>query len=92
MKKRFYDRWAHLNGALSQGERFDVRRVDSDVNCNSTQCTMYEMIRIDMSLDKFRKLSEREVLSFKITGSKQSTVLEIPQSYMTGFLSAIDER
>jgi len=68
----------------------EFTKVDSDVNCLSGTCYKKEVFGVDMTMEQLKAASEKPVFSFKVIGKGNSAVIEIPQSYITGFLAAID--
>lgn len=84
--------WPGYRAAYSQGEAFDVTRIDSDVDCVGLNCLKTEVVGIDLNMPQLRKLAERSILTFKIVGQRNDMIVEIPQSYIQGFLAAVGER
>tara|TARA_B100000678_G_scaffold291620_1_gene309911 strand:- start:8582 stop:9022 length:441 start_codon:yes stop_codon:yes gene_type:complete len=91
VKQSTYGDWPSFEAAYSEGERFALTRVDQDVSCATSNCLKTEIVGIDLTTDLLRELAERQVLSFKIVGRRGSMLVEIPQSYVAGFLAAVDE-
>lgn len=54
-------------------------------------CMKIEIVGIDMTMDELRSLAERDILAFKVMGKRNRMVVEIPRSYLQGFLAAVDE-
>lgn len=92
VRQATYGDWPQYNAAYSEGERFELTRIDGDVSCNVGSCMKTEIVGIDMTMDELRKLAERDILAFKVMGKRNSMVVEIPQSYVQGFLAPVDER
>ena len=84
--------WPGYRAAYSQGEAFDVTRIDSDVDCVGLNCLKTEVVGIDLNMPQLRKLAERSILTFKIVGQRNDMIVDIPESYLRGFLAAVDER
>lgn len=84
--------FAYFHTAYSKGERFAFTEVDRDLDCYGGQCFRKEIVGIDMSMDKLREISERPIFVVKIVGKEGSTIVEVPQSYIQGFLAAISEK
>jgi hypothetical protein len=82
--------WPFYNAAYSAGERLDFTRVDSDVSCLSSVCYKTEIVGINMTVDQLKKLSEKPFFAVKVVGKRNNMIVEIPQSYIKGFLAAID--
>jgi len=84
--------WPAYNAAFSNGRQFSFTRIDTDVSCiGGISCTKKEVVGIDMTMGELRELAELPVFSAKITGKRNNMIVEIPQSYIRGFLAAIDE-
>jgi len=85
--------WPFYNAAYSAGEQFEFTKVDSDVDClGGGVCYKKEVVGVDMTMDQLREISERPMFTVKIVGKRNNMVVEIPQSYIQGFLAAVDER
>ena len=84
--------WPGYRAAYSQGEAFDVTGIDSDVDCVGLNCLKTELVGIDLTMPQLRDLAKRSILTFKIVGLRNEMIVEIPQSYIQGFLAAVDER
>ncbi len=84
--------WPGYRAAYSQGEVFEVTRINSDVDCIGLNCLKTELVGIDMTMPQLRELAERPVLTFKIVGQRSDMIVEIPQSYLRGFLAAVDDQ
>lgn len=83
--------WPFYNGAYSNGQRLEFEKVDSDVFCQASICNKTEIIGINMSIDHLRELAEKPVFEFQVIGRNNNMIIQIPQSYIQGFLAAIDE-
>ena len=84
--------WPQYNSAFSEGQSYDLRPIDSEVSCINVSCLKTELVGIDLTMPELRELSDRSILTFKIVGKRNSMIIEIPQSYLRGFLAAVDER
>ncbi len=86
--------WPFYNAAYSAGERLRFKKIDSDVSClgYGGGCYKKEIVGIDMTMDQLREISERQIFAVKVVGKGNSMIVEIPQSYIKGFLAAIDEK
>lgn len=92
MKQSIIGDWAHYGSAFSLGQSLDFKKIDSHVDCSTGTCYHQEIFGVDMTIDQLRDIAQRPSFSFKIVGQGKSAVVQIPQSYVTGFLAAIDER
>ena len=84
--------WPFYSSAYSKGKKLGFTKVDSDVNCLSGACYKKEVFGVDMTMDQLKSASENPTFSFKVVGKGNSTVIEIPQSYIAGFIAAIDQK
>ena len=66
--------------------------MDSDVDCfGGGACYKKEIVGVDMTMDQLREISERSIFAVKIVGKRNNMMVEIPQSYIKGFLAAVDD-
>lgn len=86
--------WPNYSAAYSMGRRLDFTKVDSDVNCLSYGggCYKKEIVGVDMTMDQLREISERPTFTLKIVGKRNNMIIEMPQSYIKGFLAAVDNK
>lgn len=93
VRQATYGDWPQYNAAYSEGEQFELTRTDGDVNClGAGSCMKTEIVGIDMTMDELRSLAERDILAFKVIGKRNSMVIQIPQSYVQGFLAAVADQ
>lgn len=91
VRQATYGDWPAYSAAYSEGQAYNLTRIDTDASCLSTgPCQKTEIVGIDLTMDEFRALSERQILTFKIVGKRNSMLVEIPHSYLDGFLAAVD--
>lgn len=84
--------WPFYSSAYTEGKKLGFTKVDSDVSCLGGACYKKEIFGVDMTIEQLKAVSETTSFSFKVIGKGNSTVIEIPQSYITGFIAAIDAK
>lgn len=91
VKQSTYGDWPTYNAAFSFGKALPLTRIDQEVSCGGASCLKTEIVGIDLTMPNLREMAEKPILAFKIVGKRNSMLIEIPQSYVQGFLAAIDE-
>ncbi len=89
----FFDDWADIQTAYSEGREFKVKLIDKDVDCYSYgDCAHFESFFIELSIEEANEFAKREIVEFKLLGSRDSMIIEIPGFYFLGFMNALPER
>ena len=79
--------------AYSEGREFELELLDKDVDCyDYGDCAHFESFFIKLSIEEAEAFAKREKVGFKLVGSRDSMVIEIPGFYFLGFMNALPER
>ena len=82
-----YD-WAYINSAYSYGESFHLNKIDSEVFCLTAACYVTEEVGVILPPQKLEEMSKKTTMDIKLAGSASSIVVEIPGTYIRGFIAA----
>lgn len=89
---RFNQDWAFLDSAWSGGRSLPVTVIDRDVvSCEGVGCTVVETIGVGLTREEL-KTASAQGFSVKLSGSRDSVILEVPAPYFAGFLDALESR
>ena len=84
-----FDTRAYINSAFSYGESFHLNQIDSELVCGSVgDCDVTEEVGVILPPQKLEEMSKKEAVGFKLAGSRSSVVIEIPGTYIRGFIAA----
>ncbi len=85
--------WPNLNNALYDETQLNITTIPGEVLCdNPTACVFYEHVAIDF--ESFATLKEQATngsFAFTLTGDNNQVQYTIPDSYLKGFVLAIQE-
>jgi len=83
--------WADLNSAYRNGKSLNFTKINKQkVPCKG--CVVFEDFGIHMSLSEFQNMISEPHFDFKAKGIGGEVIIKIPQSYIKGFLAAMDEK
>lgn len=89
MKQSTLGDWQGYNAAFTKGGELSFRKIDAKVDCTGASCTKIEAFAIDMTADQLKLVAEAETFTFKVYGTGQSVIVDVPNSYINGFLDAL---
>jgi len=80
--------WMFPHSVYIAGDRYDVTKIGSDVNCASYGCTNYEDVGLSITGEQLEAWSKTGV-SLKVAGKAGEQVFTINPGYISGFRSVV---
>lgn len=85
----FQKTWCHLNTAYDiNGNRLEVQRMGSDVNCMSATCLFMEDVLVLVSRD-YLEQHQNTGIKFQVSGSNGGENYTVSPAYIKAFLAKV---